>query len=128
MERLPSKLQPWLLESWIVLRRIRREKLTGRQAQLLRSMAKETDWDFLRWAASACAQWRRSRIQVDASGLKIHQIHGRLDDCIPAPPVDDATILLQGRHMTVMQQAEEVNRWIAAIVREEQLRREHRPV
>ena len=102
------------------------EAMSLEQKKLLLDMANDADWNQIRWGASQIAKWDRTRSSFDNLGIPIYQIHGRQDRSIKPPPLSDATLLLQGRHMINLSMATEVNRWLEAIVRDYDLKQTNR--
>ena len=99
------------------------EQLSDSDLGLLVRMAHDVDWSETRWWIQAIARWNRSRADIDAMGIPVHQIHGREDREFLPPSVQEATVLIRGRHLINLSLPAEVNRWIESIVRDHDLRR-----
>lgn len=76
---------------------------TDEEKALLKSILKETDARFLRWAIWHLTRWQESQIDV-----KMFQIHGSDDQLIRSDMVQADTMVTGGSHMMVYTMSEEV--------------------
>ncbi|QDT63169.1 alpha/beta fold hydrolase [Calycomorphotria hydatis] len=92
------------------------DRLCDEDTALVREMAEDTDLDFLRWAASACVDWKLSHEEAAELPFPIHQIHGRKNRIIPLCAEDADHVLENGGHLINLGQADEVNRYLLSCV------------
>lgn len=123
--RLPGTFGRWRLAK-AFRSRAACEKMNDLQRRILDNMADEIDWTLFRWQVKAMLRWNRSRSEFEASRIPIHQLHGRGDRFFRTPPVEDATILIQGKHLINLSLSGEVNRWLESILRDDELRQAQR--
>lgn len=90
--------------------------LNDLQQAELAAMAEEVDWDFLQWAARACAEW-------DSDGrcpVPVHWTHGSGDRIVPYvahPEYEDALEIIEDKsHLLTWTKAEQINAWLSEIV------------
>ena len=70
---------------------------------------KDTDAEFLRWAANAILQWTPSpRVQH----VRVSQIHGDQDRIFPVSYVSADKVISGGGHLVSLRNSEEVNRFL----------------
>ena len=98
------------------------ESMNQTQSRILQDMARDIDWALFRWQVKAMLGWKRSRKEIEVSGIQIHQLHGRGDHNFRIPSVEDATILIHGQYLINLSLSGEVNRWIESILRDYDLR------
>lgn len=72
------------------------------QTELLVSMARDNDPDFLRWSAKACAQWKGT---PRLNGLPVLHIHGERDQVIPDPRREADVTLPGAGHLITLTHA-----------------------
>jgi pimeloyl-ACP methyl ester carboxylesterase len=125
---LLSRFSP-MLGRWRLSNRFRKlatdESMNESQRRILQDMARDVDWELFRWQVHAMLNWQRSRSDFEASRIPIHQLHGRGDRVFRVPTVEDATILIHGKHLVNLSLSGEVNRWIESVLRDDDLRQAH---
>jgi hypothetical protein len=124
LSRLPPSLGRWRLAN-----RYRKlamdESMSDSQTRILQEMVRDVDWGLVRWQIQAMLDWNRSRSDIESSHIPIHQLHGRGNRVFRVPVVEDATILIHGKHLINLSLSGEVNRWIESILRDDDLRHRH---
>ena len=81
---------------------------------LIRSMARDADPSFIRWAMNAALEWRGYDYMEDT----IH-IHGTKDIVLPVKYTRPTHIVLNGSHLMIMDRAEEINKILGEVMRKE---------
>jgi hypothetical protein len=69
---------------------------------ILKTMAKTTSIDFLKWATEASGSWQNER------EVELIQIHGEYDQVIPSPPNQPDHIILNAGHLICYTHAKEI--------------------
>ncbi len=125
--RLPASLGRHRLTG--VYRKLASEEaMSDSHLRILQDMARDIDWAMFRWQVQAQAGWKRSRSEIESNRIPIYQLHGRGDRIFRIPAVEDATILIHGKHLINLSLPGEVNRWIESILRDDDLRQSQRRV
>lgn len=92
-------------------------RLTGENADAIRSMARGLDRPRLLRFARACARWT---FDPDAftrdTGVPIMQIHGENDRVIPLRPGDPDRVIERGPHLIHMTHSDEVNGYLRSVL------------
>jgi pimeloyl-ACP methyl ester carboxylesterase len=86
---------------------------TNEDKELLRTIIRETDPAFIRWAIGAILYWENA-----PAPEKIFHIHGTRDHLLPLRYVRPTHHIEGGGHLMVMNRAKEVNKVLAEILRE----------
>ncbi len=121
LARLPRALGRWRLgKTFRTL--ASNETMSDSQRRILQDMARDVDWPMFRWQVKVMLGWNRSRSEFESSHIPIHQLHGRGDRVFRVPSVEDATILIHGKHLINLSLSGEVNRWIESIFRDDDLK------
>jgi alpha-beta hydrolase superfamily lysophospholipase len=106
----------------------KQEKLDAPATDLLVSMAKANDPDFLKWSAWACSHWQGTPRGIIASthtlqpardetyDIPIHHLHGEHDSIIPDVRHEATTTLAGARHLITLTHATRVSDWMRDIV------------
>jgi pimeloyl-ACP methyl ester carboxylesterase len=91
------------------------EGLDDEHAKLYTQMAGEISPEIIRWGAASLIGWEFDRSQLP--GVQIYVIHGERDEIIPLRRVRADHVVRGGRHLTSLKQANDVNRFIADVMR-----------
>jgi pimeloyl-ACP methyl ester carboxylesterase len=78
---------------------------------LIRSMARDADPSFIRWAMNAALEWRGYEYLKD-----IVHIHGTNDIVLPVKYTRPTHIILNGSHLMIMDRAEEINKILGDVM------------
>ncbi len=124
LSKLPPALGRWRLASQF-RKLARNESMNESQTRVLQDMARDVDWAMVRWQVHAMLHWKRSRAELESSRLAIHQLHGRGDRIFRVPTVEDATVLIHGKHLINLSLSGEVNRWLESVLRDDDLCQTH---
>ncbi|ULQ53000.1 alpha/beta hydrolase [Flavihumibacter fluvii] len=86
---------------------------TEEDKDLLRTIIRETDPHFIRWALGAIQSWKNAPAPEG-----IYHIHGTSDNLLPSRYVRPTHQIIGGGHLMVMNRAGEVNEMLAGILEE----------
>jgi len=84
---------------------------TNEDKKLIRSMARDADPYFIRWALNAALEWRGFVYIKDT----IH-IHGTNDIVLPVKYTRPTHVILNGSHLMIMDRAEEINKILGQVM------------
>lgn len=79
--------------------------------QIVRSMIRDADPAFIRWALKAALEWKGS----DKPGNTVH-IHGTNDIVLPVRYTRPTHVIQNGSHLMIMDRAEEINKVLADVM------------
>jgi alpha-beta hydrolase superfamily lysophospholipase len=109
----------------------KQEGLDDAATNLLVSMAKDNDPDFLKWSAWACAKWHGTPRGIIASvhtlqpkrdetyDIPIHHLHGEHDTIIPDVKREATTTLQGAKHLITLTHPKPVADWLRDIITRE---------
>jgi pimeloyl-ACP methyl ester carboxylesterase len=107
-----QKLVPiTVIKSFVYMRRYFTAE-TREDKNLIRSMARDADPFFIRWALSAALEWKGYDYLKDT----IH-IHGTNDIVLPVKYTRPTHIILNGSHLMIMDRAEEINTILSKVIK-----------
>ena len=82
--------------------------------KIINQMRQAIDYDFFRWSAYQCAQWKPSFNfgRLELLGTKLYAIQGELDPIIPTLKINNALTIKRAKHFIQFTNANEVNQWL----------------
>lgn len=86
-------------------------KETNEDKQIIRSMIREADPVFIRWALGAILEWKNGEEITSA----LH-IHGTADKLLPARYTRPTHMINRGGHLMILERADEINQLLAKVL------------
>lgn len=81
--------------------------------RMLKAMIRKTDVSFIRWGLEAILKWKSENIPQN-----IIHIHGTHDEILPRRFTKPTHVISKGGHLMIMNRAAEINRIVAAVLKE----------
>jgi hypothetical protein len=85
---------------------------TKEDKELLKTIIRESDPEFIRWSLTAVLHWRN-----EVAPEKLIHIHGSRDEILRMKFTKPTHIIAKAGHLMVMNRAEEINRILEQVLR-----------